>query len=59
MINFDTIILNRWVSLLYGTWSISETLNTAVLINADFNGRYLSALLSRFYLHEITIYNNK
>lgn len=38
---------------------ISETLSAAVLINADLNGRYLSALLGRFYLYEIAIYNNK
>lgn len=38
---------------------ISEILNMAVLINTDFNGRYLSALLCRFYLHEAAIYNNK
>lgn len=39
--------------------SISEILNAAVLINTDFNGRYLSALLSRFHLPETAIYNNK
>lgn len=38
---------------------MSEILCSGVLINMDFNGRYLSEQLSRLCLHKAAIYSKK